>query len=197
MKTRSQLNNIGAKSNWRASIIDFVFRYVFLFFSMFLLFVLKCDKIILFFEESSFYMDNLNIFLAIAGTLASICGLTIGIVQTVRIKQLKRIRETHVWTSISLLKGIMRNLENEEIQRGHQGTLDLFRLLLSQAVNYEKSISLNTIMIWRKSGRLASTWQENQLRLLINTKTLSNDMLIQDEPKKYFDSIQDKSSNCQ
>lgn len=143
-------------------------------------------------------MNELAAVFGILGSLATVAGTAFGIVQRRQRIQADAIRKANVWTSLSKLKALMRNLENDELKMAHQNSLDLFRSLLTEAVLHEPRFTVDTVKRWRKTGRLASDWQERQALLLVDTDALEPET-ISELPNLDYDqtprtSIGDRSS---
>lgn len=124
-------------------------------------------------------MNELAAVFGILGSLATVAGTAFGIVQRHQRIQADLIRKANVWTSLSKLKALMRNLESDELKMAHQNSLDLFRSLLTEAVLHEPRFTVDTVKRWRKTGRLASDWQERQALLLVDTDALELETISQ------------------
>ena len=75
----------------------------------------------------------------------------------------------------------MRNFSNLRLESAYQGSLDIFRQLLSHAVLYEKKFNYETILKWRQINKLSSPWQVDQAKYLLSidknkANTISNDL---------------------
>jgi len=111
------------------------------------------------------------------GTLASLAGLLVAGLQTIRLYELRRRTNADIWHSISMVRSMMSDIETcaafkqgeGNLKEGYGTLIELFRLLLKGAVLDERCFTEDTIERWRSSGRLASEWQEKQARRFLRT----------------------------
>jgi hypothetical protein len=121
-----------------------------------------------------------NIF-GIAGTIVSIIGLIIAIIQSMKYKaanenykKLKQIRNTQIWGSISLIleaydtldeaKKILeeREIDSEislKIVSARKSIVAQYLRLLEQAILDEPTFTIETANEWRKKGLLENEWR--------------------------------------
>jgi hypothetical protein len=116
---------------------------------------------------------------ALLGTLASVAGLLVAALQTVRLRELSRRNNADVWQSISTARSAMaklepclKNAQDGAIREVYAKLTELFRHVLKQATLDERRFTEDTIKRWRVSGRLASDWQEQQARLFLPTNQI-------------------------
>jgi hypothetical protein len=117
--------------------------------------------------------------LAVLGTLASLLGLLIATIQTVRLKALQRRTHADNWLGIRLVRAIMNSIERSgkfkddtNVARAYASTADLFRHLLKEAVLAEREFKETTIERWRAAGKLEGTWQVGQARHFLETSNV-------------------------
>jgi hypothetical protein len=113
---------------------------------------------------------------AILGTVASLVGVLLAGIQTIRLKTLKRQTNADSWLGIRLVRSIINSLERSgklkedtDIARAYASTVDLFRQLLKQAVLAEPRFTETTIQLWKQAGKLETPWQMSQARHFLET----------------------------
>jgi hypothetical protein len=114
--------------------------------------------------------------LAILGTLASLLGVLIAVLQTLRLKALQRRTNADTWLGIRLVRSIIVLLEKSEkykedtkVARAYASAADLFRHLLKEAVLAEQEFTEFTIQRWKAAGKLEGNWQVGQARHFLET----------------------------
>ena len=117
---------------------------------------------------------------AALGTLASLLGVLLAFVQTVRLKALQRRTHTDTWLGIRLVRSILISLdrsakykEDTNVARAYASTADLFRHLLKEAVLAEREFTENTILRWKAAGKLEGVWQVSQARHFLETDRIN------------------------
>jgi len=108
----------------------------------------------------------------IIGSIASIIGLIIALVQTYKLAGLKAQVKSKIWSDISTIKALMEDLENGKCEIGHARACEQFRDLLREASLIEKNYTLDTINLWRKTGKLSSVWQQKQAMALLDKECI-------------------------
>lgn len=119
---------------------------------------------------------ELDRWLAVLGTLASLVGVLMAVIQTVRLKALQRRTHADTWLGIRLVRSIMNSLERSgkykedtNVARAYASTADLFRHLLKEATLAEQEFTESTIQRWKAAGKLEGTWQVGQARHFLET----------------------------
>jgi hypothetical protein len=127
-----------------------------------------------------------DLLVAILGTVASLAGVLLAGIQTIRLKTLKRQTNADSWLGIRLVRSIVNSLERSgklkedtDIARAYASTVDLFRQLLKQAVLAEPRFTETTIQLWKQAGKLETPWQMSQARHFLETTDI--------EPSKHKD----------
>jgi len=107
----------------------------------------------------------------ILGTLASLAGVAVAIVQSSRMRELRRRTNADAWLSIRTVVAILRRLEESpfseqdpQIASVYARVADLYRHLLKQAILDEKDFNEETINSWLATGKICSDWQLEQAR---------------------------------
>jgi hypothetical protein len=113
---------------------------------------------------------------AIVGTVASCVGLAVGLLQTIRLRELRRHTTSDVWLSIRTTGSILGKLEtapsyrnDPKVAEAYGKSIELFRHLLRQAALAERSYTEETIKRWRSAGKIHTDWQEAQARNFLAT----------------------------
>ena len=114
-------------------------------------------------------MDTLMIILSALGSLASVIGIAVAIIQTKKLRTLKLENKRKTWSQISTTKAIMEDLEHQDSLQALGKIFEQYRFLLREAVMQEDKFTIKTIKLWRKTGKLSSLWQERQALHLIQT----------------------------
>ena len=122
----------------------------------------------------------MDILIGIIGLLASVCGLLVGGIQTLRIRNLKREENADVWLTIRILKNIFYHLdkdnirdENSNVARAYEAALSIFRTQLKRAVMNETNYTLETIEKWKSVKKISSDWQEKQALGYLQTENIA------------------------
>jgi len=126
-------------------------------------------------------MEYLNNIFGFWGTIASIIGLAIAIIQTFRyraanenFKKLKQVRNTQIWGSIALTleaydtlneaKQIIekKHVDNDialKIVSARKSVVAQYLRLLEQAILDEELFTAETAAEWREKGLLENEWR--------------------------------------
>ena len=122
----------------------------------------------------------MDILIGIIGLLASVGGLLVGGIQTLRIRNLKREENADVWLTIRTLKNIFYHLdkdnlknENKSVARAYEAALSIFRTQLKRAVMNERNYTLETIEKWKSVKKISSDWQEKQALGYLETENIA------------------------
>lgn len=124
-------------------------------------------------------MGVILIIVSVLGSLASIIGFGIALIQTKKLRALELENNRKTWSQISTVKGIMEDLEHNDPQQAIGKVFEQFRYLLKEAVMQEQNFSVVTIKKWRKVGKLSSMWQEHQAFQLMQTNELKEEDIEQ------------------
>lgn len=121
----------------------------------------------------------MDILIGIVGLLASVCGLLVGGIQTLRIRNLKREENADVWLTIRILQNVFYHLnkdnlknENNNVGRAYEAALSIFRTQLKRAVMNERNYTLETIEKWKRVKKISTTWQEKQALGFLETEKI-------------------------
>ena len=124
-------------------------------------------------------MDS-AILLSVLGTMASIAGLAIAGVQSIRLRELKRRTNADVWLTIRTTASIIATFEDSasrktdpNVGEAHAKAVELYRHLMKQAVLDERNFSGRTINRWRSVGKVHTDWQEDQAWHFVPTEAIS------------------------
>jgi len=140
-------------------------------------------------------------YISVAGLIVGVFGVVVGalgtavafrekILKGVLDRTLKKIEEERVgeiWTRIGInctafdaldearkLVQSRQTVDHEvlgKIESARRATVDLYRLLLKEAVSIERDFSIATIEKWKKTGRLENAWRiKAAMRLLPTDK---------------------------
>lgn len=118
--------------------------------------------------------------LSVGASIASIISIPIAIAQTLKIHRLNIEKQRKIWTQISSTKALMRHLEAEKLDSSYGLVCEQFRDLLREAILLEQNFSINTIVRWRRVGKLSSDWQEYQATQLLSTSEIQDQVEIKD-----------------
>lgn len=115
----------------------------------------------------------------VLGTLASVGGLLLALVQSLQIRELKRRTSADLWESVRTLRSIVSNLEKTKkigvdphITSAYTAATALYRHVIKQVVLEEHNFSESTIEKWRQVGKLESPWQVSVARHFLETKSI-------------------------
>jgi hypothetical protein len=125
---------------------------------------------------------DISLQIGFIGTLASLAGLFVAGLQTIRLSELRRRTNADLWHSIGMVRSMMVELEScsafkqgdGDVKQSYGTLIELFRLLLKGAVLDERRFTEETINRWRRSGRLATDWQEKQARRFLRTPQIGS-----------------------
>jgi hypothetical protein len=113
---------------------------------------------------------------SVLGALASVLGLAIAVLQSIRLRQLKRRTNADVWLSIRTARSLIGKLEGSQsvkqepvVAGAYAQASELFRHLIKQAVLDERRFSEDTIRRWRAAGKIDTDWQAAQARQFLPT----------------------------
>jgi hypothetical protein len=129
---------------------------------------------------------ELDRLIGVAGTIASLAGLLLAAIQTIRLRDLKRRTTADIWQAIGEDLSLISNLEkskllgqNEGVSAAYKGATNLYRHLLRLAILEEHPFNEETIKKWRSAGKLASDWQAAQARRFLETKDIRTSKSLQ------------------
>jgi hypothetical protein len=107
----------------------------------------------------------------ILGTVASVAGLAIAAVQSIRLRELQRRAHADVWHAISTAQSAIRNLERSpalkddpSVSQAYAKAGEIFKHLLKQAVLAERKFSEATVQQWVREEKIQGAWQTAQAR---------------------------------
>lgn len=135
-------------------------------------------------------IDQLAVFITIAG------GLTPTVAWYWERRTRRRLeseRQRRIWSDISKIRGLMVDLEKDELPDAHgEGRLQavgkltmILRDLIREASLAEKNYTPETIARWRAVGKLGSDWQEHLALMLLSTQEIG-------DTQKCFEELRDK-----
>lgn len=108
---------------------------------------------------------------SVAGTMASLLGLVVAIIQSIRIRELRRRSDADAWQGIRTIRSLISKLENSEarhndpyVAEAYAKAVELYRHLLKQAALAQRRFSEATIQRWKQEGKLENQWQVSQAR---------------------------------
>jgi hypothetical protein len=118
------------------------------------------------------FMDQVNLWLTVLGTLASAGGLLFGWSQAVRTRHLRRRIIADIWKLMASAQAVRNEMESSEaykhgdpqIRQCYGKIVEQYRELLKTAILEENDFSETTIQKWRTSGRLMNDWEAGQAR---------------------------------
>lgn len=136
-----------------------------------------------------------EILLAVASSIASIAGLAVAVIQTVRFraakranKELRRSRNTQIWGNIVLALQAFERLEplkdthpdveslpddvKKRVVAARQSVVDQYLRLLEQAILDENEFTAETVDLWCESGRLENEWRRDHAMKFVTTDNL-------------------------
>ena len=125
-------------------------------------------------------MSYASAVVSVLGTVASVAGLLVALVQTIRLRELRRRKSADIWKLIATATAIIGEIEGSaafkqgdpQICQIHGRISEQFRDLLKMAVLDEKSFTERTIRLWRSSGRVMNDWEEAQARRYLATSEI-------------------------
>ncbi len=128
--------------------------------------------------------------LAVAASVATIASTLLAVAQTERFRaksaeltKLQRVRNTSIWTSISLTLQCFETLEDarkidpvvephrisQKIASARRCVVAQYLHLLGEAALDEPEFSSTTVELWKRQGRLENTWRVNEAMKLVPT----------------------------
>jgi|GEM_PF-6663934 len=133
---------------------------------------------------------DIYLVIGIVGSVASIIGLVVAIIQTIRfrnasenVRMLKRHRNATIWSNISMLLEAYETLEDArnlvevtedldpklyaKISSARRSIVNQYLQYLKEAVLDEDDFTSEILDSWVKSGRLENEWRVNQARKFI------------------------------
>lgn len=136
-----------------------------------------------------------TVWLAVFGSLASVLGLVVAIVQTLRYRAaeqsnraLRRARDTQIWGNIALalqaferIEPLRQELASDEsvpaevrqrLIAARQSVVDQYLRLLEQAILAEPEFTVETVELWAQNGRLENDWRRQQAMRFVSTEAL-------------------------
>lgn len=131
----------------------------------------------------------------IVGSIASIAGILIAAIQTIKYnearKLIERMRKTNnanIWTNIGLLLQAYETMDDlksciaespsiptiihSKANSARRTIVNMYIHMLRDAILDEDNFSEKTIALWQKSGRLENPWRIAQAKRLITTNQL-------------------------
>jgi hypothetical protein len=150
-----------------------------------------------------------GIIIGIAGALASIVfgmwGVYVGHSQkflaeqlSAKMDELKKRRVQEIWTQIVIdltafdsldqARNLMSNGSDDDaeirrrIESARRATIDLYRLLLSEAASAEPVFNMATIRKWQSAGRLENEWRVKAAMYLLPTSEIPETKPLQSGP---------------
>jgi len=110
---------------------------------------------------------------SVAGTLASIVGLLVALLQTRRLKELRRHTEADTWEAVRILRSAYHYMSKSEclksgdpdVREARGKVTETIRHLIKQAALAESKFSETTIANWKALGRIESDWHVEAARL--------------------------------
>ena len=147
------------------------------------------------------WMTVAGLVVGFVGLFFGVCGVFIAYKQNFIANQLKttladvkKKREQEIWTQIgidltafdaldesrSLLSQssvVDQEIEiRRKIESARRATIDLYRLLLCEAVGIEPVFTMNTIKKWRNAGRLENEWRVRTAMRLLPTREIPGEI---------------------
>lgn len=109
-----------------------------------------------------------------------IVGLVVALLQTVRLKEMRKRTNNDLWLSLRMCRANLARLEGSQstltdplLASAHGSSKELFCHLLKQAINDERRFTEDTIQKWRQVGKLDSDWQVSQARQFLQSEQIS------------------------
>jgi hypothetical protein len=116
------------------------------------------------------------------GSIASIVGIYIAIIQTRNLNALKERKNKGTWMAIggtshliSSLDQVAENVHDPFIDSMRSQALNLYRALLMEAAMDEKNFSSKTVKSWLKGGKI-SEWEVHEALKFVSTENLDVDI---------------------
>jgi hypothetical protein len=117
--------------------------------------------------------EMLALMATIVGTIASVIGVVIAVVQTVRIRELRRHTEADTWEGIRILRSAYHFLERSaaakagdpDVREARGKVTESIRHFIKQAALAERHFSEATIEQWKKLGRIEADWHIQAARM--------------------------------
>jgi hypothetical protein len=116
----------------------------------------------------------------IVGTLASVASLLVAMLQTIRLRELRRRNNADIWKLIFTADSIRGRLESSpafkqgevQLHQIYGRVVEQFRDLLKMAILDERHFTEHTIRLWRLSGKLTNDWESAQARRWLETREI-------------------------
>lgn len=140
----------------------------------------------------------MDIFNLLAGA-CSIISIVLWYVERKKRYEVEREEKRRIWSEICKVKALMGglergcdNIDDNSIQKGvlqvHGKLAFMLRDLFREAVNKERILSLETVRLWRKVGKISSDWQERiVLNLMLSEDIRMSETIDKEILNKYSD----------
>lgn len=136
-------------------------------------------------------MENFNLIVGVTTLITAFISIVGWIYEFKKRKKLQQLDKIHIWSQISKTKGIMNDIEkglvnepnDKYLLQSHAGLVMVLRDLFEKAILAEKDFSINTIELWRTSGKTSSDWQEKIVLTLADSNGLNG---IKEEYKNKY-----------
>jgi hypothetical protein len=109
------------------------------------------------------------------GALASIGALLLAAVQSIRLRELRRRDSASLWDAVETARTIITNMEGSAstkkdtpVAKAYSGMTLLHRQLLRILALREPTFTVETVLGWKKSGKLRNEWQESEATKLVD-----------------------------
>ena len=107
----------------------------------------------------------------IFGIALSLTSLLFAILQTIRLKKLRKKDEADLWTLVFTSRKVIYNLENSKsieadvnIAKAYSRAKSIHEDLISFLAHREKKFTSKTLERWKQTNKITKSWQEDQAR---------------------------------
>lgn len=107
--------------------------------------------------------------MGILSLLASVTGLLLAIIQTIRLRELKRRDVAALWEVAFTCRKVVGNIENSElaqtnapIAKAYTQAISIHEKVLKFLILRERSFSRKTLEEWKSLNKITNSWQEKQ-----------------------------------
>ncbi len=120
-------------------------------------------------------MDNFLMVATALGAIASVAGLALAFVQTVRLRELRRRDEADIWDAVEMAYSLIGDLEecgvlkdNTRLSKAYPTAVRLHRILLKHMAFRERHFTEGTIQKWQGGHRIRAKLQINEAKRFID-----------------------------
>lgn len=146
------------------------------------------------------YLIDYSLLIGVLGSIASIAGLLIAIIQTKKLKKLERQKQADDWMSLREIVTIIRWTHSTSLDESlkmtplikqiHTKSISIYRQILKQIILKQTNFNESTIQSWIKSGKINESWQAEEAKqfLILNGNDKSNTKKIGEKENWIYES---------